>query len=71
MKKSLIVGAFALSAILLLNGCLALDIGGGSKTQTQKATVGQQLCDLQKAKDAGAITETEFQQQKEKLLANH
>jgi len=31
-------------------------------------TIGQQLIDLQKAKDAGAITEAEFQAQKTKLL---
>jgi hypothetical protein len=34
----------------------------------QSATVGQQLIDLQKAKDAGAITEAEFLVQKKKAL---
>jgi hypothetical protein len=32
--------------------------------------VGQQLVDLQKAKDAGAITEDEFQTQKARLLGD-
>ena len=36
--------------------------------QNQTSTVGQQLLDLKKAKDAGAITEVEFQAQKTKLL---
>ena len=31
-------------------------------------TIGQQLVDLQKAKDSGAITESEYQAQKAKLL---
>jgi len=32
--------------------------------------VGQQLIDLKKAKDAGAITDEEYQAQKAKLLRN-
>ena len=54
--------------MLLLTGCLALQVGGGDKKEVQTATVGQQLVDLQKAKDAGAITESEYQAQKAKLL---
>ena len=58
------------AAVTLLSGCLGLSIGGGSTTkQPQTATVGQQLVDLQKAKDAGAITQAEFDTQKAKLLA--
>jgi hypothetical protein len=38
--------------------------------EIQNPTIGQQLIDLQKAKDAGAITETEYQAQKDKLLEN-
>jgi len=49
---------------------LGLNLGGGTKNETHSATVGQQLLDLQKAKDSGAITEAEFQTQKAKLLAN-
>ncbi len=33
-------------------------------------TIGQQLIDLQKAKDAGVITDAEYQTQKAKLLGN-
>ena len=39
-----------------------------NELQGQNPTVGQQLIDLQKAKDAGAITDTEYQAQKAKLL---
>jgi len=71
MKKSFIAGAFAVAAMLLLSGCVGLSVGGGTKTETQKPSVGQQLVDLQKAKDAGAITDAEFQAQKAKLLQDH
>jgi len=47
-----------------------LKLGGGTTTRPQTATVGQQLLDLQKAKDAGVITDAEYQAQKAKLLAN-
>ncbi len=38
--------------------------------EVQAPTIGQQLIDLQKAKDAGAITDAEYQAQKAKLLGN-
>jgi hypothetical protein len=38
--------------------------------EVKSPTIGQQLIDLQKAKDAGAITDAEFQAQKAKLLGN-
>ena len=58
-----------LSALTLLSGCLDLKLGGGTTTRPQTATLGQQLLDLQHAKDAGAITDAEYQAQKAKLLA--
>lgn len=58
-----------LTAMTLLSGCLGLSIGGGATTKPQMATIGQQLVDLQKAKDVGAISDAEFQAQKAKLLA--
>ena len=51
----------------LLSGC-AWEVGGGTKHTTVQPTIGQELIDLQKAKDAGAITDAEFQAQKDKLL---
>jgi hypothetical protein len=68
MKKLILPCAAALTAMFLLTGCLALQVGGGDKKEAQKATTGQQLIDLKTAKDSGAITEAEYQSQKAKLL---
>jgi len=68
MKKA-ILPAILLSSAILLNGCIGLSLGGGSKTESHNATLGQQLVDLKMAKDNGAITEAEYQTQKGKLLA--
>ncbi len=70
MKKIFIPALIGLSAMTLLTGCLALDIGGGATTRPQSPTIGQQLIDLQRAKDSGAINETEYQAQKSKVLGN-
>jgi hypothetical protein len=70
MKKLLHPALVSLFAMTLLTGCLNLQLGGGLKSQVQKPTTGQQLLDLQKAKAAGAITEAEYQVQKDKLLGN-
>lgn len=67
MKKLILPCAAALSAMFLLSGCLALQVGGDKK-EAAKATTGQQLIDLKTAKDTGAITEAEYQTQKAKLL---
>jgi len=39
--------------MLLLTGGLNLQPGGGSKSKAQNLTIGQQLIDLQRAKDTG------------------
>jgi len=70
MKKTFILTTVALLAMLCFTGCLGLQIGGGDKHEVQYATIGQQLIDLKTAKDAGAITDAEFQIQKAKLLGN-
>jgi hypothetical protein len=41
MKKLLVTTVATLSAMLLLSGCLALQVGGGDKKEVTKATVGQ------------------------------
>jgi hypothetical protein len=70
MKKIFVPVLAGLVATALLAGCVGgLSLGGGTKTTTNAPTVGQQLVDLQKAKDAGAITDAEYQAQKAKLLA--
>ncbi len=68
MKKTIIPMLAGISAMMLLTGCLALDIGGGTSTRAQAPTMGQQLVDLQKAKESGAISDAEYQTQKAKLL---
>jgi len=70
MKKLLIATLIGLSAMTLLTGCLAIKLGGGSTNKAESPTVGQQLIDLQHAKDAGAITDAEYQAQKTKILGN-
>ena len=54
-------------ALFLLSGCIAI---GNRDAQRPNATLGQQLIDLQKARDTGAITDAEYQSQKSKLLDN-
>jgi hypothetical protein len=67
MKSSrrLVIAAL-LPALLLLNGCVAI---GNRDAQRGNATLGQQLIDLQKARDAGALTDSEYQTQKARLLS--
>jgi hypothetical protein len=69
---SLLVGRLA---ITLFTGCV-ISLGGGKTCpphvvagqQTVTPTLGQQLMDLQKAKETGAITDSEYQAQKAKVL---
>lgn len=70
MKNSirrLSVGTVALSSlvsILSLGGCVV-----GNDTRVYRPTLGQQLIDLQKARDAGAMTEVEYATERSKLLS--
>lgn len=65
MKKIYLIGVMAVGMSFLLNGCIAA-IGNGNPNG--HGTLGQQLIDLQKAKEAGAITDSEYQIQKARLL---
>lgn len=67
MKHSIAL-SLALIGATLITGCLNLQLGGGSTTRPQAPTVGQQLIDLQQARDRGAITDSEYQVQKARLL---
>ena len=59
---------FGLMAIMLLtvctSACVRIDIGDDEV----EATIGRQLTDLVVAKEVGAVTESEFQQARRKLL---
>ena len=68
MLKLIVPTSLALSALLFFSGCVAAI--GNRDAQRGNATLGQQLIDLQKAKDAGAITDAEYQSQKGRLLGN-
>ena len=68
MKRLLILLLVGGSAMTLVTGCLHLELEGGTTRPSQSPTIGQQLIDLQKAKDAGAITEVEYEAEKARLL---
>ena len=69
MKKLIVPTALALCAMVFLSGCVAA-IGNRGTERNGNTTLGQQLIDLQKAKEAGAMTEAEYQAEKAKLLSN-
>ncbi|HEU6448046.1 MAG TPA: SHOCT domain-containing protein [Verrucomicrobiae bacterium] len=66
MKKLTVPILAGLSAATLITGCVL----GNRTTMQNQPTVGQQLIDLQKAKDAGAITEEQYQSEKAQILDN-
>lgn len=61
--------AVMFACAVLLGGCC----GGGSKTTqidhiSTTKTVGEQMMDLQKARDSGAISEEEYKKAKQDIL---
>lgn len=60
--------------LLALSGMLIVGVtacsGGGADVQSHitTTTVGQQLIDLKKAYDSGAMTQQEYEQQRKKIL---
>ena len=63
--KKIIVTIFAMILVSTLVSCLA--VGTGGKKIEQQPTLGQELLDLKKAKDEGAISDQEYNEMKEKL----
>ena len=70
MKRKLTFLLLALVFLfLIVSGCC----GGSKETKvvtepSKTTTTGQELQDLQKAKESGAITEKEYEEAKEKIL---
>jgi hypothetical protein len=73
MKRSWI-GAVLVAVMTgaFMVGCCCPGGGGSSSTKTETTinttTTGQQLIDLQKAYESGAITEKEYNRQKQEIL---
>ena len=68
MRRCIAYVCLALTSSLLLSGCVAA-IGNRDGTKSG-ATLGQELIDLQKAKEAGAISDVEYDVQRSKLLGH-
>ena len=70
MQTRLILTTFtALSSAILLSGCvIALGNRGNLSGGSAGGTLGQQMLDLQKARNAGALSQEEYQAQKDKVL---
>ena len=69
MKR--MVSIFVILVLLTtLASCIAVG-SGGSKKMDHQTTLGQELIDLQKARDEGAISQQEYEELKEKLKKSY
>jgi hypothetical protein len=62
----------AVSALLLLSAAGCLSIGGGSDTTSTtvvQPTTGQQLIDLKKALDTGALSTEEYETLRQRIIS--
>jgi hypothetical protein len=66
--KSTKLTALSLAVLTCVSSGCVFSLGGGTRSQTQNATLGQQLIDLKAAKDTGAMSESEYETQKAKLM---
>lgn len=73
MKQKLLrtVVLFSMCGILgsVLTGCIASIGSGKDRVTNVQPTRGQELLDLQKARDKGAITPEEYENQRKLILA--
>lgn len=67
MKKIIIPCLIGVIATACLAGC-SIELGTGTTTKVYPATVGEQLVDLKRARDNGAINEQEYETQRSKIL---
>lgn len=58
-----------LGAMLGVTGCVVA-LGNSDGKRVSNPTLGQELIDLKAAKDAGAISEADYREQKKRLLEN-
>ena len=68
MKKISIIVLVVFFLTATLSGCA---IGTKGSTSTENPTLGQELIDLKKAKDSGAISTEEYEKLKEKLKKSY
>ena len=68
MKSSMILLA-ALTVLVSAPGC-AIGIGNRDNDDARKASLGQELMDLKAARETGAMSEQEYQEQRARLLHN-
>ena len=67
MRKTICV-LLMLTLLTPMVSCIA--VGTGGEKIEQKPTFGQELIDLKKARDEGAISEQEYKEMKEKIKQN-
>lgn len=58
-------------ALAMLFGLAACGGGGNSTTQVSTQTLGQELTDLKKAYEGGAMTEKEYNDARERILEKY
>ena len=58
-----------LTVLTTMTSCIA--VGSGGKKVENKTTLGQQLIDLQKARDEGAISAQEYAELREKVKKSY
>jgi len=59
---------FALAALLLQGCIIATDGDGNDRRFAREPTIGQELLDLDRAREAGAISDTEYDRLKARII---
>ena len=67
--KRMISVLLILTLLATMASCIA--VGSGGKKVDNQATLGQQLIDLKKARDEGAISAQEYEELREKLKKSY
>jgi len=67
--KRMVSVLLVLTLLATMASCIA--VGSGGKKVDYQATLGQQLIDLQKARDEGAISAQEYADLREKLKKSY